>query len=564
MTESQFNDAPQYRGIRYEIYKAEHKKFHTKAFFLIHRADPRFMERYHPASIVERRKRDTADSQLLASQFLSKVEDESFVLPNYDADLHEELFPEFVFEEDPIKVTAETDENNDKKEEKTEMIIEDNPESKEIQKDEEMIDEKKEEKKEEKKDVEMKDEVKDRELEYKKKKKAFDDALPQLYPIHLNDRISKDLELIQKLALHFDQMRNITSNPLLGKFVLPQSTQTEVTQDNETAAEPKMPTEQELAEEEKIAQYHKKFTSYSEKQQLDLFIYYLSTVHFHVYYTCNTFPSQEKDKAISGYRASEKHNNEFGPNENLAMVEVLDRKIQDRLNLDLRIASGEKKCEEFLEAFYNEKIVKDSAERFRCDVCAKMFKGPIFVKKHIAAKHPEKLEEIKEKAQDEQYYLNYLNHCEKLQDLHQEREKYVSKDKSLLDATKPKIDKDKDLRVRDTSTDLRRRSKSPNRNEYKRQRSPPRKGAWDAEDRRQISSRGGRGQPDTWGGRGSGVRGGRGGKFSREPFEHAPELRDKMDPRSKFVDLDKPQENSFEIDYEKALAAFEEGDDDDS
>lgn len=34
-----------------------------------------------------------------------------------------------------------------------------------------------------------------------------------------------------------------------------------------------------------------------------------------------------------------------------------------------------------------------------------------------------------------------------------------------------------------------------------------------------------------------------------------------MDPRSRFVDLDKPQENSFEIDYEKALAAFEQGDD---
>jgi hypothetical protein len=490
----------------------------------------------------------------LASQFLAKVEDESFVLPNYDADLHEELFPEFIFEEEPIKVTEETDENSYKKEEKTDMII-DNLESKEVKKEEEMIDEKK--------DVEMKDEPKDREVEYKKKKKAFEDSLPQLHPIHLNERISKDLELIQKLALHFDQMRNITSNPLLGKFALPQPTQSESTQDTETAAEPKMPTEQELAEEEKIAQYHKKFTSFSEKQQLDLFIYYLSTVHFHVYYTCNTFPSQEKDKAVLGFRASEKHNNEFGPNENAAMVEVLDRKIQDRLNLDLRIASGERKCEEFLEAFYNEKIVKDSAERFRCDVCSKMFKGPIFVKKHIAAKHPEKLEEIKEKAQEEQYYLNYLNHCEKLQDLHQEREKCVSKDKILLDATKPKIDKDKDLRVRDTSTDLRRRSKSPNRNEHKRQRSPPRKGAWDGEDRRQLSSRGGRGQADNWGGRGSGARGGRGGgKFARETFEHAPELRDKMDPRAKFVDLDKPNENSFEIDYEKALAAFEEGDDD--
>lgn len=63
----------------------------------------------------------------------------------------------------------------------------------------------------------------------------------------------------------------------------------------------------------------------------------------------------------------------------------------------MTIASGEKKCDEFLEIFYNEKIIKDSPERFRCDICSKMFKGPIFVKKHIAAKHPEKIEEIKDR-----------------------------------------------------------------------------------------------------------------------------------------------------------------------
>jgi hypothetical protein len=509
------------------------------------------MERYNPVNIVERRKRDATESQLLAAQFLSTLEDESFQLPNYDADLHADLFPEFVMEE-PVEIEEA------KQEEKAEAMIEDNAESKEGN-----GEDKKEEKKEEKKV-----EPKDRELEYKKQKKAFQDKQPPLVPVYSNERIPKDLELIQKLTLHFDQMRGITSNPLLNKSMLPQVTQstettqsTEAIQETEVVTETKMPTEQELAEEEKIAEYYKKFTTYSEKQQLDLLIYYLKSVHFHVYYTCTTFPAQDKDKAIFCYRGSEKLNRDADhPIESAAWGENLDKKIQDRLTIDLRVASGERKCEEFLEAFYNEKIVKDSTERFRCDVCGKMFKGPIFVKKHIAAKHPEKLEEIKEKAREDQYFENYQSHCDKIQDMNQDREKFKNAE------AKPRIDKDRDLRVRDTS-DLRRRSRSPpNRSDNKRPRSPPRKGgSWENEDRRQINPRGGRGQADSWGGRGSGARGGRGGgKFARNEFEHGPELREKMDPRAKFIDLDKPQENAFEIDYEKALAAFEEGDDDDS
>jgi hypothetical protein len=541
LSESQFNEAPQWKGIKYETYKTEHKRYNTKLFFLIHRTETRFMERYNPTSIVERRKRDAAESQLLAAQFLSKLEDESFELPNYDADLHADLFPDFVME--PSEV-IEIDEA--KQEEKGEAMIEDNAESKEVNK----------EKRDEKKNVPQ---------DQEKLKRAFLEKQPPLIPVYSNERIPKDLELAQKLTFHFDQMRSIPSNPLLSKSISLQTTQpTETTQsteaqETETVTETKVPSEQELAEEEKNAEYYKKFTTYSEKQQLDLLIYYLKTVHFHVYYTCTTFPALDKEKAVLCYRGSEKLNRDAErPIEAAAWGENVDKKIQDRLTIDLRVASGERKCEEYLEAFYNEKIVKDSAERFRCDVCSKMFKGPIFVKKHIAAKHPEKLEEIKEKALEEQYFQNYLQHCDKIQDMNQDREKLKNAE------AKPRIDKDKDLRVRDTSTDLRRRSRSPpNRSDNKRPRSPPRKGgAWENEDRRQ-NPRGGRGQADSWGGRGSGIRGGR-GKFARSDFQLEPEMREKMDPRARFVDLDKPQENAFEIDYEKALAAFEEGNDDDA
>lgn len=187
------------------------------------------------------------------------VDSESFVLPNYDADAHEDLFPEFVMEvEEPVKV-IEIDENNNRKEEKNETMPENKLESDEN---------KGETGKSEKKLEETRDEAQDREIEYKKKKKAFQDSLPQLMPISSHDRIPKDLELIQKLTSHFDQMRSINSNPLLGKFQLsrPTTNETTTTQgETEAPTSTNAPTEQELAEEEQINQYHKKFTAYSEK-----------------------------------------------------------------------------------------------------------------------------------------------------------------------------------------------------------------------------------------------------------------------------------------------------------
>jgi len=49
------------------------------------------------------------------------------------------------------------------------------------------------------------------------------------------------------------------------------------------------------------------------------------------------------------------------------------------------------------------------------------------------------------------------------------------------------------------------------------------------------------------------------GDFTRDI--HPPEFRDKIDPRSPvtYIDLDKPPEDNFELDYEKALAAFAAG-----
>lgn len=37
LTENQFNDSPQFRGMTYETYKANHKRFNAKQFFTAHR-----------------------------------------------------------------------------------------------------------------------------------------------------------------------------------------------------------------------------------------------------------------------------------------------------------------------------------------------------------------------------------------------------------------------------------------------------------------------------------------------------------------------------------------------
>jgi len=398
-----------------------------------------------------------------------------------------------------------------------------------------------------------------------------------LVPEITHERIAKDLELIKKLTNHFDEMRNITTSVLLGKYSSLQPT----VQSPENSKEEK--NVEGTNPPESFLQLQHKIQSYSQKQQLDLFIYYLAKVHFHSFYSCSTFPAHEKEKVQDVYRSTETINEGSDPVEATGWVENFEKKIETILTLDLQVASGERRADELLEIFYTDKIIKDNPDRFRCELCNKMFKGPVYVKKHISTKHPEKIEEIKEKAREEQFYRNYVTHSDKLIE-NQAKAERERNDK------KPKIDREKDLREKKAETRRksppRNNSKSPQRSE-KRQRSPNRESGsidknvdlrtrerspahekFDNDDRDRRNNnwrgRGGGHYEGGWRGRNRG----RYGKVfdSNEPFDIPPDMKDKMDPRAnnKFVfkDLDKPQEDSFEIDYEKALAAFATGEGD--
>eukprot|EP01133_Synstelium_polycarpum_P001389 gene1389-1602_t len=66
----------------------------------------------------------------------------------------------------------------------------------------------------------------------------------------------------------------------------------------------------------------------------------------------------------------------------------------------------EKSAEEFIQI----NTFKIEDEKYRCSLCAKLFKGSEYVKKHINLKHPEELKkDSEEKGTEEQFFLNYFS-----------------------------------------------------------------------------------------------------------------------------------------------------------
>lgn len=54
-----------------------------------------------------------------------------------------------------------------------------------------------------------------------------------------------------------------------------------------------------------------------------------------------------------------------------------------------------------------ENVKRLEDEKYRCAFCSKLFKGDEFVRKHIVLKHVENITEVRQKALEEQFFLNY-------------------------------------------------------------------------------------------------------------------------------------------------------------
>jgi hypothetical protein len=64
------------------------------------------------------------------------------------------------------------------------------------------------------------------------------------------------------------------------------------------------------------------------------------------------------------------------------------------MDIDLQVATGVRAFEDAVRDFYDKKILKEGEERFRCELCSKMFKSRLFVEKHMSLKHQANMKDI--------------------------------------------------------------------------------------------------------------------------------------------------------------------------
>lgn len=341
-------------------------------------------------------------------------------------------------------------------------------------------------------------------------------------------RILKDLELVRKLTRHFDEFTGIEKNVLLSRSII------NTKEDSvKREAQEKTETDKNMDLEEKVIQK-------TDKELLDLFIEYLKRVHWHVYYTCETYKSFEELQIQAGkvFRGTQNHSSS---EDGKAWGRELEKKIDDKILFDVKYtkeSTGESAIDKKIEEFYDEKTFKESDERYRCEICHKMFKAAKFVQKHLTVKHNDLIDKFKQEAYDMQFLNNYCNDP-----------RHITPS-SAYDTSSKSDRKEEDIR---SSRDY---DRSPRRD--RDDRSPVREHSRERKKGNNYS-----------GGRGSRRRFpnqrnfGRGRDFGRSSDNNNPPegFKDKIDPREQvtYVDLDKPPEDNFEIDYEKALAAFASG-----
>jgi len=232
---------------------------------------------------------------------------------------------------------------------------------------------------------------------------------PQTVPITTSyNRIKKDLENIQLLTKVLDEHRGIDRNVLLGT-VTPKSGKTE-----EPNGDPVLSDEENGSGfvDIQLRNLQDKISKISEKELLDLLIWYLSRVHSFCYYSCQAYPSYDHLLLQGGVtrRASK---NKISSEDTMNWTRDFDNKIKlkiTEISQQRKVVTGDMAITKALDDFYKDKIEQEDEERFRCELCSKMFKASIFVKKHIETKHADPVvNAIKRKALETQYYNNYIN-----------------------------------------------------------------------------------------------------------------------------------------------------------
>ena len=92
----------------------------------------------------------------------------------------------------------------------------------------------------------------------------------------------------------------------------------------------------------------------------------------------------------------------------------MDSKVETRLRVtldeDLSKKLGKKDPQPDVDSFVESAVVKVDEGKFKCDVCAKLFKGTDFVTKHMRTKHEDKIQQIENDVAFLNNYIQDPNH----------------------------------------------------------------------------------------------------------------------------------------------------------
>jgi len=322
-----------------------------------------------------------------------------------------------------------------------------------------------------------------------------------------DERSQKDLNQARSLTKRLDKDYTVTKNPLFSE--------------DETEGEDKL----------------------SSLEKLDRFIGYLRKVHCFCYYCGEEYSDEDELEMKCGpihLRGTEtcKYRTDIDP---VYWTNKLDSKIKFRLDHpnDPKIFMGDNEMEASLQKFYNknvEEIEKDKV--YMCNLCEKKFKGEEYVKKHLNNKHKEDIEDVKRKAIENQFYLNYMADQKRLQLVGQASYNKKRRDNREYD----------DARDRRGAMGYRERGMERG-TPYRRPNTwgvPPPPYSYSAPGpQRRSRSRSFRFTPMD----------GRAPSREQQPVQPG-YPRDPREIPDFYKDLDKPKEDLFEIDYSRALEEY--------
>ena len=192
------------------------------------------------------------------------------------------------------------------------------------------------------------------------------------------------------------------------------------------------------------------------KKRLDLLITYMRRVHFFCFYCGIQF--ETSNELIQ--RCGNIHIRKIHSMKSQAYLDGWIRRHED--TLQALLGNSDIFSKTLPNPIFNTKSIADElsalifqveAEKFRCILCNKMFKGPEFVEKHIRLKHPERVQEI------ESAVNVYSNFTSDFYRLRQFVSQYFSTSTSVIPET-AKSGQPEYQRERRSSRDLGRPSRS--------------------------------------------------------------------------------------------------------